>query len=74
MQYHNLIWVLRKVFGPKRDEITGEWRRLHDEGLNDLYSSPNIIRVMKSKRMRWAGHAAHIGDRSGFVQGFDGKI
>jgi hypothetical protein len=47
--------VLRKVFGPKRDEVTGDWRRLHDEELNDLYSSPNIIWVIKSRRMRWGG-------------------
>ena len=48
--------VLRRIFGPKRDEVTGEWRRLHNEELNDLYSSPNIVRVIKSRRMRWAGH------------------
>jgi hypothetical protein len=47
--------VLRRVFGPKRDEMTGEWRKLHNEELNDLYSSPNIVRVVKSRRMRWAG-------------------
>jgi hypothetical protein len=47
--------VLRRIFGPKRDEATGEWRRLHNEELNDLYSSPNIIRVIKSRRMRWRG-------------------
>jgi hypothetical protein len=52
--------VLRRIFGPKRDEATGEWRRLHIEELNDLYSSPNIIRVIKSRRMRWAGHVARM--------------
>jgi hypothetical protein len=50
--------VLRMILGPKRDEATGEWRRLHNEELNDLYSSPNIIRGIKSRRMRWAGHVA----------------
>jgi hypothetical protein len=54
--------VLRRIFGPKRDQVTGEWRRLHNEGLNDLYSSPNIIRVIKSRRMRWAGHIARMGE------------
>ena len=53
--------VLRKMFGPKRDEVTGEWRKLHNEELNDLYSSPNIIRVIKSRRMRWEGHVARMG-------------
>ena len=48
--------VLRRVFGPKRDEVTGEWRKLHNEELSDLYSLPNIVRVVKSRRMRWAGH------------------
>jgi hypothetical protein len=56
--------VLRRIFGRKRDEATGEWRRLHNKELNDLYSSPNIIRVIKSRRMRWAGHIAHMGKRS----------
>jgi hypothetical protein len=50
--------VLMRIFGPKRDEVTREWRKLHNENLNDLYSSPNIARVIKSRRMRWAGHVA----------------
>jgi hypothetical protein len=59
------FWVLRKIFGPKRDEVTGEWRTLHNEELCDLYFSPNIIRMIKSGRMRWAGHVARMGDRRG---------
>ena len=54
--------ILRRIFGPRRDEVTGEWRRLHNEELNDLYSSPNIVRVIKSRTMRWAGHVARMGD------------
>jgi hypothetical protein len=57
--------VLRRIFGPKRDEATGQWRRLHNEELNDLYSSPNIIRVIKSRRMIWAGHVARMGEKRG---------
>jgi hypothetical protein len=57
--------VLRWIFGPKRDGVTGEWRRLHNEELNDLYSSPNIIRVIKSRRMRWAGPVARMGEGRG---------
>jgi hypothetical protein len=57
--------VLRRIFGPKRDEVTGEWRRLHNEELNDLYSSPTIIRVIKSRRMRWAGHVSNMGEGRG---------
>jgi hypothetical protein len=55
--------VLRRIFGPKRDEVTGEWRKLHNEELLDLYSSQSIIRIIKSRSMRWAGHVArsHIG-------------
>ena len=52
-------------FGPKRGEVTGYWRKLHNYGLSDLYSSPNIIRMIKSRGMRWAGHVARIGDRRG---------
>ena len=63
--------VLRRVFGPKRDEVTREWRKLHNEELNNLYSSPNIVRVIKSRRMRWLGHVALMGERC--VQGFGGE-
>jgi len=54
--------VLRRIFGTRRDEVTGEWRRLHTEELNDMYSSPNIVRVIKLRRMRCAGHVAHMGE------------
>ena len=54
--------VLRRVFGPKKDEVTGEWRKLHNEELSDLYSLPNIVRVVKSRRMRWAVHVARMGE------------
>ena len=54
-------WVLRTIFEPSRDEVTGEWIKLHNEELNDLYCSPNIVRVIKWRRMRWAGHIARIG-------------
>jgi len=54
--------VLRRIFGPRRDEVTGEWRRLHNEELNDLYCSSNIVRVIKSRRMRLAGHVARMGE------------
>ena len=57
--------VLRRIFGPRRDEVTGEWRRLHNEELNDLYYSSNIVRVIKSRRMRWAGHLARVGEEKG---------
>jgi len=57
--------VLRRIFGPKRDEVTGERRRLHNEELNDLYSSPNIVRVVKSRRIRWVGHVARMGKEGG---------
>jgi hypothetical protein len=57
--------VLRRIYGLKRDEVAGEWRRLHNEELNELYSSPNIIQVIKSRRMRWAGHVARMGEGRG---------
>jgi hypothetical protein len=55
--------VLRRIFGPKRDEVTGDWRKLHHEELHRLYSSPSIIRMIKSRRMRWAGHVARMGEK-----------
>ena len=65
--------VLRRVFGPKRDEVTWELRKLHNEELNDLYSLPNIVRVVKSRRMRWAGHAARMGEDRGVHRVLVGK-
>jgi len=65
--------VLRRIFGPKRDEVTGEWRKLHNEELNDLYSSPDVIQVIKSRRIKWAGHVAHMGERSGAYRVLVGK-
>ena len=65
--------VLRRVFGPKRDEVTGEWRKLHNEELSDLYSLPNIVRGVKSRRMRWAGHVARMGEGRGVHRVLVGK-
>ena len=65
--------VLRRIFGPGRDEVTGEWRRLHNEKLNDLYSPPNIVRVIKSRRMRWAGHVARMDEEKGVYRVLVGK-
>jgi hypothetical protein len=59
--FHNR--VLRRIFGPKRDEVTGEWRKLHNEELRDLYSSPSIIRITMARRMIWTGHVARMGER-----------
>jgi len=65
--------VLRRIFGPERDEVTGDWRKLHTEELNDLYSLSNIVRVVKSRRMRWAGHVARMGERRGLYRVLVGK-
>jgi hypothetical protein len=65
--------VLRRIFGPKRDEVTGEWRRLQNKEIYALYSSPNIIRVIKSRRLRWAGRVARMGDRRGAYRALVGK-
>ena len=65
--------VLRRVFGPKRDKVKGEWRKLHNEELSDLYSLPNIVRVVKSRRTRWAGHVARMGEGRGVHRVLVGK-
>jgi hypothetical protein len=65
--------VLRGLFGPKRDEVTGEWRRLHNKELYAMYSSPNIIRVIKSRRLNWAEHVARMGERRGAYRALVGK-
>ena len=65
--------VLRRVFGPKRDEVTGEWRKLHNESLSDLYALPNIVRVVKSRIRRWAGHVARMGEGRGVHRVLVGK-
>jgi len=66
--------VLRRIFGPRREEVTGDWRRLHNEELNDLYSSPNIVRVKKSSRMRWTEHVARMGEERGVYRVLVGKL
>ena len=65
--------MLRRIFGPRRDEVTEEWRRLHNEELNDFYPSPNIVRVIKSRRMRWAGHVASMVEEKGAYRVLVGK-
>jgi hypothetical protein len=65
--------VLRRVFGPKRDEVTGEWRKLNKEELRDIYSLPSIVRMVKSRRMRWAGHVARMAERRGVHKVLVGK-
>ena len=65
--------VLRRVFGPKRDKVTGEWRKLHNEEFRDLYSLPNIVRVVKSRKMKWAGHVARMGEGRGVHRVLVGK-
>jgi len=71
MVFENM--VLRKIFGPRTDEVTGEWMRLHNEELNDLYSSPNTVRVIKSRRMRLAGHLARMCEERGVYRVLLGK-
>jgi hypothetical protein len=66
--------VLRRIFGPKRDEITEEWRKLHNEELHDLYSSSSIVRVVKSRRMRWARHVSRMGKRRGIYRILVGNL
>jgi len=65
--------MLRRIFGAERDEVTGEWRKLHNEELNDLYCSPNIVWVTKPRRMGWAGYATHMGERRGVYRVLVGK-
>ena len=65
--------VLRRIFGPKSDEVTGEWRKLHNEDLNYLYSSPNIVWVIKLRKMKWAGPVARMGERRGVYRVLAGK-
>ena len=65
--------VLRRVYEPKRDEVTEEWKKLHNEELSDLYSLPNIVQVVKSRRMRWAGHVARMGEGRGVYRVLVGK-
>jgi hypothetical protein len=65
--------VLRRIFGPKRDKVMGEWRKLHNEEQNDLYSLPNLARVIKSRRMRWGGHVTRMGEGTGGYRVLVGK-
>ena len=67
------ILVMRRIFRPRKDEVTGEWRRSHNEELNDLYSSPNIRRLIKSRRMGWAGHVTRMGEERGVYMVLVGK-
>ena len=67
------LYVSRRIFGPRSDEVTEEWRRLHNEELNDLYCSPNIVGGTKSRRMRWAGHVGHMGEDMGVYRVLVGK-
>jgi hypothetical protein len=78
MKGEHRLWVLenrllRRIFGPKRDEVTGDWRKLHNEELHNLYSLPDIIRMIKSRRMGWAGHIAHTGEKRNACRNLKGK-
>ena len=66
--------MLRRTFGSKRDEVIREWRKLHNKELNDLYCSPNIVQLIKLRKMRWAGHVAHMGERRGVYRVLVGKL
>ena len=66
--------VLRRIFGPRRDGVTGEWRKVHNEESNDLYSSSNTVRVIKARRIRWAGHVARMGGEERRIQGLGGEV
>jgi hypothetical protein len=66
--------VLKRIFGPRRDEVNGEWKRLHNEELNDLYSSPNSVRVIKSRRIRWAGDVGHLREETWVYRVLVGKL
>jgi len=70
-EFENMM--LKRIFGPRRDEVTGEWRRLHNEELNDLYSKPNTVRVIKSRRPRWTGQVARMGEERGVCRVLVGK-
>jgi len=70
----DILTVSRRIFGPRRDKVTGEWRRLYNEELNDLHSSHNIVRVIKPRRMRWAGHVARMGEERGVYRVLVGKV
>ena len=65
--------MLRRIFGPKRDEVRGKWRKLHSDELNDLYFSPNIVRMIKSRKIRWVGHVARMGESRGAYRVLVGK-
>jgi hypothetical protein len=65
--------VLRRIFGLKRDEVTADWRQLHNEELHNLYSSPNLIRMIKSRKTRWAGHVARMGEKTNAYRVLEGK-
>jgi hypothetical protein len=78
MRGERMLWVfenrvLRRIFGPERDEASEEWRRLHNEELNDLFSSPNVFLVIKSRRMRWAGHVVLMGEKTGIYRFMEEK-